>query len=84
VCLMSCTYSHLFLTPRLTNGSSALGHRNAVGLLETRRGGRSDSCSLLDVAAAAILGMCKRCFEFLSTAAALRLPSRRGDSLLGS
>ena len=73
MCLVSFTYSHLFLSPRLTNGSSALGHLKAIGLLETRRGCRSDPCGLFGVVAAT-LGTCKRFFDFLSTAAALRRP----------
>jgi hypothetical protein len=84
VSLMSFTCSHLFLAPRLTNGSSALGHLKAVDLVETRRGSRSDSFSLFGVLVAATLGTFKRFFGFLSTACTFRLPSLRTGSLLDS
>ena len=84
VCRMSFSWAHLFLAPRLTNGSSALGHLKAAALFETRRGSRSDSCGLFGVLVAATLGMFVRFFGFLSTACILRLPSLRAGSLLGS
>jgi hypothetical protein len=57
--------SYLFLIPKLTNGSSALGHLKAVAPLETRRGSRSDSCGLFGLGVAATVATFKRFFGFL-------------------
>jgi hypothetical protein len=64
VCYVFFTCSYLFLTPKLTNGSSALGHLKAVAPLETRRGSRSDPCCLFGVVVAATAPALKRFFGF--------------------
>jgi len=62
---MSSGVSYLFRIPKLTNGSSALGHLKAVAPLETRRGSGSDSCGLFGLGVAATVASFKCLFDFL-------------------